>query len=132
MTTLNSEVNMKKNNLKNYTMIKTDMKKLISFVFVQKISILITDKCFADIDNGSMGGNHWTCFYKKDNNLFYFDSFGGPPDTFLRQRIPKPITFYNFQSQNIESRLCGTYCLNFLLFNRKIGLLNDVLKNCFG
>ena len=42
-----------------------------------------SEKVFVNIDNGSQGGTHWTCFVVKVNKSYYFDSFGGQPDKFL-------------------------------------------------
>ena len=61
-----------------------------------------------------MGGSHWTCFLVKDNKSYYFDSFGGQPENFLLNQLPKPITYHSFKIQYINSRLCGRYCLYFL------------------
>ena len=36
-----------------------------------------------------MGGNHWTCFEIKDEISQYFDSFGGSPDLFKLNHLPK-------------------------------------------
>ena len=44
-----------------------------------------------------MGGTHWTFLYRKDNRSFYFDSFGGSPNKFPLQQLPKPITFHNYK-----------------------------------
>ena len=38
-----------------------------------------------------MGGT-FICFSIWDNKSYYFDSFGGQPDTFLLNQLPKPIT----------------------------------------
>ena len=75
---------------------------------------------FANIDNGSMGGTDWSCFIVKDNKLFYFDSFGGQPDKFLLKQLPKPITYHYYKIQDINSKLCGSYCLYFSKYLKKI------------
>ena len=41
---------------------------------------IYSDKGFVNINNGTQGGTHWTCFIVKDNKTFYFNSFGGQPD----------------------------------------------------
>ena len=76
---------------------------------------MTTDKCFANIDNGRVGGSHWDCFIAKDNKSFYFDSFGGAPDKFLFKQLPKPIIYHNYKTQDINSKLCGSYCLYFFI-----------------
>ena len=40
---------------------------------------------------------HWTCFFIKDKKSYYFDSFGGSPDKFLLNQLPKPIIYHNFK-----------------------------------
>ena len=74
-------------------------------------SKIYSNKGFVNIDNGSQGGTHWTCFIVKDNKSFYFDSFGGQPDKFLLNQLPKPIIYHNYKIQDINSNLCGSYCL---------------------
>ena len=60
-----------------------------------------------------MCGTHWTFFYIKDNESFYFESFGQAPDKFLLPQLPKPITYHKYKNQDINSRISGTYCLYF-------------------
>ena len=62
------------------------------------------------VDNGSRGGTHWTYFIIKDNKSNYFDSFGGQPDENLLNHLPKAITYQNYKIQDINSKLCGSYC----------------------
>ena len=52
-------------------------------------------------------------FTKKDKQSFYFDSFCGHPDKFLRNPLPKPIIIQICKSQPIKSILCDVYCLHF-------------------
>ena len=54
-----------------------------------------SDKRLVNIDNGTMAGTHWTCFYKKVNKSYCFDSFGGNPDKFLLRQLPKPMIYHN-------------------------------------
>ena len=69
------------------------LQKVYKFPIYRRDSKLFLDKEFVNIDNGSIGGPHWTCFIVKDYKSFYFDSFGGQPDKFLINRLPKPLTF---------------------------------------
>ena len=79
-----------------------------------------SDKGFVNIDNGSQGGTHWTCSIVKDNKSQYFDSFGVAPDKFLPNQLPKLIKYQDYKIQDINSRLCGSYCLYFFyLIERK-------------
>ena len=66
-----------------------------------------------------MGRTHWTCFIVKDNKSYYSDSFGGQPDKFLLNRLPKPIIYHNYKIQDKNSNLRGSYCLySFYLIER--------------
>ena len=46
----------------------------------------------------------------KDNKSFYFDSFGGQPDKFLLNQLPKRIIYHKYKIQDLNSKLCGSYC----------------------
>ena len=108
------------------------MKKVYYDAIHPRDSKITTNKRFVNIDNGQMGGNHWTCFSIKDRKSFYFDSFGGQPDKFLPNKLSKLITFLSYKIEDINSRLCGTYCLYF--FDRIEGMnsYDAIFKICFG
>ena len=78
---------MKKNTFKIITSNESDLQQNYNYPIYPRDSKLYSDKVFVKIDNGNMGGIHWTCFIIKDNELFYFDSFGGQPDKFLAQPV---------------------------------------------
>ena len=61
---------MKKNNLKNDTMIESQLQKIYNYSIYPRDSIIYSDRGFANIDNGSQGGTHWTAFYIKDNKSY--------------------------------------------------------------
>ena len=61
-----------------------------------------------------MGGTHWTSFIVKDNESYYFDSSCGTPDELSLNQLPEPIIYHFYRIQNINTRLCGSYCLCFL------------------
>ena len=93
-------------------------------------SNIMTDRGFVSLDNGSMGGSHWTCFIVKDNKSFYFDSFGGQPDKFVLIHLPKPIAYHNYKIQDTNSTLCGSYCFFFYLIER-MNYYDSILKMYF-
>ena len=57
----------------------------------------------------------WTCFIVKYKKSYYFDSFGGAPDKILPEQLPKSITYHIYKIQDINSELCGSYCLYFFI-----------------
>ena len=82
---------MKKHHLKDDTMNESQLQKIYNYPIHPRDSKTKSDEGFVNIDNGRMGGTHWTCFIVKDNKSYYFDSFGGQPDKFLLYQLPKPI-----------------------------------------
>ena len=57
---------MKKYNLKNDTMNESQLQKIYSYSIYPRDSKIYSDKGLVNIDNGSQGGSHWTCFNVKD------------------------------------------------------------------
>lgn len=73
------------------------------------------------INLGSESGSHWTCFYKENNDIFYFDSYAvGFEDKLLKlaKKFNIKNLIYNdyFQLQGIDEELCGIWCLQFLYY----------------
>ena len=95
MKLLNFKDFMKKHNLKNDTMNESELQRVYNYKIYPRDSKIQSDKGFVNIDVGRMGGTRWTCYIVKDNKSYYFDSFGGQPDKFLLNQIPKPIIYHN-------------------------------------
>ena len=84
--------------MKNYiskddTIKESELRKFCYYSIFSRDSTRTTNQTFVDINNGSLGGTQLTWFYIKDNKSFNFVSFGGFPDKFSLQRIPKPFAF---------------------------------------
>ena len=90
MKVFNFEDFMRKYNLKDDTMNESELQRVYSYPIYPRDSRSYSDKGFVNIDDGSQGGNHWTCFIIKDNKSFYFDSFGVQPNKFLLKKVAKP------------------------------------------
>ena len=96
---------MQKYNLKDQTMSESDLQKIYNYKIYPRDSKITTNKGFVNIDNGSQGGTHWTCFYIKNKKSYYFDSvLEVAPGKFLLKQLPKPIIYHNFKIQNINSQ----------------------------
>ena len=104
MTILNFEGFMKKYNSKKDTMNESQLQKKYNCPVYPRNSKIHSDKRFVNINDGRMGGSHWTCFYRKDNNSNYFDSFGGQTDKFFLKQVPKSIIYHNYKIQVIKSK----------------------------
>jgi hypothetical protein len=105
-----------------------DLKKLIKILKIGKIEIMPKDYITADIkdgkyivnlDNHNGPGTHWTAFIKKDNIIYYFDSFGLPPPINILKINNKMIYYNIYNIQDIEEKSCGYYCLFFIYYMNK-------------
>ena len=72
-----------------------------------------------NLQNHNQSGSHWTAFIKKGNKIYYCDSFGMPmPQEELNLFTDeKDIIYFNTtQIQDIESKCCGYFAIEFLLY----------------
>ena len=74
---------MKRYILNDNTMNEGEFQRVYNYPIYLRDSKIDSDKGFVNIDNGSQGGTHWTCFLVKHNKSHYFDSFGGQPVKFF-------------------------------------------------
>ena len=131
MKVLNFKDFMKKYKLKNDTLNEFQLQRVYNYPIYPRDSKIYSDKGFVNIDNGSQGGTHWCAFYVKNNKSFYFDSFGGQPDKFLLNQLPKPIIYQNYKIQDINSKLCGSYCLYFFFLFERMNYYDAIIKMYF-
>ena len=131
MNVLNFKHFMKKYNLKDDTLNESEIQRIYNYPIYPRGSKIFSDKGFVNTDNGSQGGTHWTCFIVKDKKSYYFDSFGGHPDKFLLHQLPKPIIYHNYKIQDINSELCGSYCLYFFYLIEGMNCYDTILKMYF-
>ena len=77
-------------------------------------------------------GSHWTCWFKVNNNKYYFNSFGLPPPNELIHYLGSPILYSTFQLQAITDQNCGKWCLVILKYLNEgrdyIDLILSLLK----
>ena len=110
---------------------ESQLQKVYNYPMYPRDSKIYSDKGFVNIDDGRMGGSHWVAFCIKDNKSFYFDTFGGAPDKFLLKQLPKPIMYHNYKIQDINSKLCGSYCLYFFYLIERMNYYDTILKMYF-
>ena len=110
---------------------ESQLQRIYNYPIYPRDSKISSDQGFVNIDNGRMGGSHWTCFIVKDINSYYFDSFGVQPDKFLLNQLPKPMIYHIYKIQDIYSKLCGSYCLYFFYLIERINYYDAVLKLVF-
>jgi hypothetical protein len=74
--------------------------------------------CIINLDKHRYGGTHWTAIYRKNNVIFYFDSFGEIAPEKL-DRLMTPYIFNATDIQGLNSSSCGQYCVAFLKYMEK-------------
>ena len=131
MTKLNFKGFMKKYNLKNNTMNESQLQNVYNYPVNPRDSKIYSERGFVKIDNGSQNGTHWTAFYVKNNKSYYFDSFGGQPDNVLSNQLSKPIISHKFKIQDIDAKLCGSYCLYFFYLIERMTFYYAISKMYF-
>ena len=67
MEVLNFKVFMEKYKLKNDTVNESQLQNFYNYHIYPGDSKTYSDRRFVNLDDGSRGGTHWTCFIVKDN-----------------------------------------------------------------
>ena len=131
MIILNLKDFMRKYNLEKDTLKDVELQKTYNYPIYPRDSNIYSDKGVVNIDKGSQIDTHWTCFMVKDNKSYYFDLFGGQPDKFLLNQLPKPIIYQIYKKQEKNSRICGSYCLYFSYLTERLNYYDAILKMYF-
>ena len=131
MNILNFKDFMIKYKLKNDTMNESELQRVYNYPIYPRDSKIYSDRGFVNIGTYQNGGSHWCAFYIKDNKAFYFDSYGGAPDKHLLKQLHKPIIYHNYKIQDINSKLCGSYCLYFFYLIERMNYYDTILKMYF-
>lgn len=75
-----------------------------------------------NLDSMDGPGTHWVAYCKKNNSVYYYDSFGDlpPPLELVNYFGSGTKIFYNYLIyQNFNTFICGQLCLTFLYhFNK--------------
>ena len=110
---------------------ESQLQKISTYNINPRDAKVYSDRGFVILDNGRMGESQWTCLYIKDKKSFYFDSFGVAPDKFLLKQLPKSLKYTKYKFQDINSQLCGSYCLYFFYLVERMNLYDAILKMYF-
>lgn len=78
-----------------------------------------------NLDSSNGNGTHWVAYYKNNENIEYFDSFGNlqPPLEIIKY-LGSFIKYNHKQKQQYNSFNCGHLCLDFLCKKTKNNILN--------
>lgn len=71
-----------------------------------------------NLDTSDGMGTHWVAYYKKNSNIYYFDSYGNlPPPMELVNYFGSDCTiYYNYSNfQKYGTVICGHLCIQFLM-----------------
>ena len=78
-------------------------------------------------------GTHWTCFIIERDDMFIFDSFEAPSTEiikFCKKRKDKHLYYNKSIIQDLQSELCGFYCLGLLFYNKLYRTRFTSLNSC--
>lgn len=70
-----------------------------------------------NLDDVNGSGTHWVAYYKKNQYVYYFDSFGNlrPPLELINYLGSMTTIVYNYKKyQNYNTVICGHLCIQFL------------------
>ena len=91
-----------------------------------------------NLHNNNQPGSHWVALQRSNNNIFIFDSFGVGHIPNNIYKIYKKFNIISniYRVQDINSNLCGLFCVLFILYkvnskNRFIEFLNLFDHNNF-
>ena len=74
-----------------------------------------------NLANSNEKGSHWVSYLKRNNKIFYFDTYGIPFNSdIIKNHYPDSkiiINIYRIHSNN--SNECGKFCIMFIRFNMK-------------
>ena len=90
------------------------------------------------LENRHQSGSHWCSLLRKNDDIFVFDSFGisDTPNKFYKIYKNYNIITNIYRIQDIDSNLCGMFCVLFCLYkvdskNKFISFLNLFNSNNF-
>ena len=104
-----------------------------------QISLIENNKSLIfNLQNSDQSGSHWVSLSRKNNNIFVFDSFGigDIPNNLYEIYKNYNIITNIYRIQDINSNLCGLFCVLFCLYkvnskNKFISFLNLFNSNNF-
>lgn len=78
-----------------------------------------------NLDDSNGGGTHWTALYYDGLINIYMDSFGMRPPKNIESLLTPRFMFNKEHIQNIQSNLCGYYCILFIkMLNGSVNKIN--------
>lgn len=76
-----------------------------------------------NLDSSEGPGTHWVAYGKRDQEIYYYDSFGDlpPPKELISYFGSDVHIYYNYLNyQKYDTVVCGQLCITFLYhFNKK-------------
>ena len=81
-----------------------------------------------NLEDNSKQGSHWVAWMKREDTVFYFDSYGMQPDSILRSYLKDlKVIRSAITVQHDLSKECGALCLYVLYFWSKKVNFADIL-----
>ena len=91
-----------------------------------------TELFICNLDDCDKPGSHWTVIERHRGDIFYFDSYGMPPlhddlTSKLLTMTHSSITWNNTQLQELNTNVCGQYCILYCLLRARGFTPDDII-----
>ena len=78
---------------------------------LSKLTPLNNECGIINLETSNKNGSHWVCWWRNENDKYYFDSFGINPDKRVIKYLKSPILYSTYQIQQYNDTNCGLWCL---------------------
>jgi len=80
-----------------------------------------------NLNKNSQPGSHWVCWFKHENEKYYFDSFDVTAPREVVEYLKPPIIYSTCQIQRFNNTNCGQWCLYVLNELDRKRLFSDIV-----
>jgi hypothetical protein len=96
-------------------------------------AVAATELFICNLDDCDKPGSHWIVIERHRGDIFYFDSYGLPPvhddlAAKLVEMTRSTITWNNTQLQELDTNVCGQYCILYCLLRARQHSPEDIVN----
>ena len=116
---LNNLDNYPMSNLKIDEILKHDKNDIGTYSIDNAPILKNNQSTIINLQDSNQVGSHWTCYRKRNDKIFYFDSYGVAyiPDVIKNQYPNHKFISNIYRIQSMDSNQCGRFCILFVKSN---------------